>query len=292
MGGQAVTFSQFGSANPLDASFAQSVAVPRIRLNCGTSDCDGDGLDDDLEDYLASKFFPTTHFHYPECGLQVDFSLGLEGLRQPVLYRARYLTLDGVIDTAHIAINYVMLYRKDCGTPGGTFPVPDGWSFGSHDGDNEPFAVFLFRDAAGEWQFESITAIAHNGTSFEAQTVSATLNEKDKPDLWVGYKKHGNYVNLGACTPSWLNECTNPGQGLTWRLYNVGERLAQFVDDLSVVSSRWRGKRVWGCGTFFQAGVIRNDLYLTAYTFGGTWDDDADIVPGTSTVILGEGSCN
>jgi hypothetical protein len=299
MGGQTVQFSQFGSTTALDASFAQSVvAVPRGSFgtvgNCGMPDCDGDGLDDELEETLAYQFFPTTHYHRPECGLMTDRLFEPEGTRQPVLYRARYVTLNGVIDTSHMVINYVMLYTRDCGAPGGAIfpPLPQGWDTFSHEGDNEPFAVFLFKDAAGQWQFETITAIAHNNTGFEHQSVWGALNEEGRPDLWVGYKKHGNYTILSGCTPSWLNECTDPGQGLALRLYNVGERLAPFIDDLSVVASRWRGKHVWGCDNFFpKAGVIRGDLYLAEYQYKGGWDGDADIVPGTSTVILGEGSC-
>lgn len=295
VGGATVTFTQLGSSG-VDATIGQSVAVPRIRLNCGTSDCDGDGLPDDVEDELANRFFPTVHHHHSECGIIWD-THDPAGLKEPVLYRARYLSVNGVIDTDHIAINYVMLYPRDCGPPGSPHSCVGVCWHTQHDGDNEPFVVFLVKDVSGTWQFESIAAVAHSRATFlglplEVQSQSILLNAANKPDLWVGYKKHGNFVQLEKCDGGYINQCVDPGVGLPWHLYNVGERLAQFIDDLSVVYSRFKGQRVWQCQPFMSAGIIRDDLYLDIYpsSVRGPWEN-GDIVPGTSTIVFG-GPCS
>ncbi len=127
-----------------------------------------------------------------------------EGLRQPVLDRARYLSVGGVLDTNHMAINYTMLYREDCGPPRGTFPYPSwGW-LSAHAGDSEPFVIFLNRASDGSWVFDRIVAVAHAGTVYEIETVGYTLNANGKPDLWVGYSKHGNVVEFDRCGGEWV----------------------------------------------------------------------------------------
>ena len=105
-----------------------------------------------------------------------------------------------------------------------------------HPGDSEPFVVFLTKAADGTWNtpasFVGIAAVAHAGTQLEKQSYSTVLRanvdpELVKPELWVGYKKHGNFVELSKCTPDWLNLCVTTPALFSYKLHNVGEHLAR-----------------------------------------------------------------
>jgi hypothetical protein len=192
-----------------------------------------------------------------------------------------------------------LLYRLDCGPPGDYFQnTPVGTLLDAlltaHKGDNEPFVVFLVKAADGSWDtpasFNGVAAVAHAKSVGETFSKSMQLNPvNSKPDLWSGFHKHGNFVELSKCQPDWLNRCAQgPGFQYPRELFNVGERLAPFIDDLGAIVPMWSGQTVWHCRKFFGAGIIADDLYLRA--FGSTtppeqtWDD-GDIDPVTGQVV-------
>ena len=79
------------------------------KSNARGSDNDLDGIDDAYEYYLADRFRPYMHFPGDNACLDVD---GVE----KYIFRLRHPTYDGGIqDPNIIAINYVHLYRQDCG---------------------------------------------------------------------------------------------------------------------------------------------------------------------------------
>jgi hypothetical protein len=315
--GTVVLIEQIGTIDPLTAFSNQidisicgddcqppqspppPAGIPIVSTNCGASDCDGDGLNDADEKSLAYRWLPNIHSISPDCGMLLFRGDGKANKNQPVIFRAHYMSHDGVVDPTHIAIFYQLLYRLDCGFPGDWYQntparlVAD--EFGAaHKGDNEPFVVFLVKAPDGSWDtpasFDGIAASAHAHTSGEVFSKSMLLNGYGRPDLWVGFDKHGNFAELSKCAPDSINRCAQPGFGFQYprELFNVGERLAPFIDDLGAIVPIWSGQTVWGCHKFYDAGIIADDLYLR--TFGPnlppeqTWDD-GDIDPTTGQVL-------
>jgi len=206
-----------------------------------SGDNDGDGIDDDLEQQLAERFFPQIIYSfYESCS-------GPEP--KPFLFRARHPSVYGVVHTEYILINYVQLYDDDCG--------PNG-----HSGDNESFATFL-RWNGGDWEFASVSATAHWADVCETMTARGT------PDLWVGSNKHGTYADPNACGCWGSDVCSSTnGHVLPHILYNVGEPDHQLINDLGVVKQQWQGIPVWWGWRFLNAGVITDQLYFTRYVAG------------------------
>ena len=109
-----------------------------------------------------------------------------------------------------------------------------------------------------------------------------------KPELWVGYKKHGNFVELSKCTLDWLNLCVTTPALFSYKLHNVGEHRARVLDDLGALALTpiLAGQYVWRCQGFLGGPAkILNDLYLSQFNYPGRlyWDD-GDIVPYTDQV--------
>ena len=153
--------------------------------------------------------------------------------------------------------------------------------------------MFLSRAADGTWHtpasFMFIAAAAHAGGPFEVQSRSTALRANSKPDLFVGLSKHGNFVDYSKCAPDWLNLCVTSISLFSeqYKLFNVGEHLARFIDNLKGVQS-WNGQYAWSCQGFLGGPAqVLNDLYLAPFHYPGEffWDD-GDIVPNTSQVVI------
>src|SRR5262249_23547125 len=137
-------------------------------------DADGDGIDDRRELEIARALMPTI-YPYPSehCPAPIN--------PKPIAFRARYPEcLGGARLTDWIAINYYILYSRDCGCD-------------SHDGDNEGFVVFG-RLIDGQWQRYYQSAVAHAGTLAERHSECYGCGI-----LFASEDKHGNYTNIGAC---------------------------------------------------------------------------------------------
>jgi hypothetical protein len=215
--------------------------------NVFADDWDGDGIDDDLEMNLAARFLPTRHFTWGEgCP---------SPLPRPILFRARYMSSNGVVYTDYIGIHYVELYDDDCGALG-------------HNGDNESFFVLLQYDG-GDWVFRGLATTAHWGSSCELRGANYNNN------VWISSGKHANYASPGDCSGDCFgaNSCSDPGFTYNAALYNVGEpgyHLWPYVNDLGDVYGPWSGYTAWSGGSFQDAGVISDQLYFTRYleTYG------------------------
>ena len=204
---------------------------PRVRAD---ADGDYDGIDDGLEAQLAASFFPTIYYQ------NSDNCIGPDDPR-PVLFRARHPSVNGVLHPEYMLINYVLLYSADCG-------------FNGHQGDNEPFEIFLKWNGSG-WQFESISATAHWDDTCETWTSSGT------PNLWVGGDKHGTYASSGACGCFGGDSCSGPLETLSHALYNVGEPDHHLINYLGNLAPGWVNQQVWDDDQFLEAGRIRDQLY-------------------------------
>jgi len=116
-------------------------------------DSDGDGLDDGLEDVLASRYFPWVWFDSGENYGCTEPATSWN----PGTAVARVRPHPG--DPAKIAISYAILYRRDCGD----------WYGGSHNGDVEPFSMTLAPNGGCPYGYGaySLKTTGHTGTWFE-----------------------------------------------------------------------------------------------------------------------------
>lgn len=237
---------------------ALGVCVLSARSSARSSDNDGDGIDDDYEYALAERF--RSYVHYPGDNACLD-----EDGSEKFLFRLRHPTYNnGVEDPNVIAINYVHLYRQDCG------PVEAGaFGFTQHAGDDEPFVVFI-RWNGSDWAFDEVSATAHWG----APVCEQLSSNRATNEVWVGRSKHGTYANYGDCGCSFLGvlpfePCSVGGSDRAPYsvLYNVGEPGNWLTNDLGQVFAGWSGERVWDDpnGRFLEAGNIADELYLSNY---------------------------
>ena len=212
---------------------------------CDSDDRDRDGLSDRLEQRLAVESMPAIH-QFAEDG-QVDRCP--EPVPRPVLFRARPRRTESSVDLEHVVITYVLLYSRDCGALG-------------HEGDAEPFSVFLARDGAtARWQVISAQAVAHRGTPFEQVTSGSGR------DIWVSRDKHANFAAFDGCGERDADVCSRSGPSAPVAAWlNVGEPGARLSDDLGDVAAVFAGREIWGGQRFGGAGTITENLFLTRST--------------------------
>ena len=240
------------------------------------TDVDRDGLDDQTEDCLANSVFPTVHLHPQEaCPWPGD----RYGNVKPVLYRARPLTLGGVVQPNDVIIFYVLLYDNDCGV--------DFFGAGGHAGDNESFAIHVRNDGAGNWSKDYTATVAHWGAGV-CESSEVTWGG----EIWAGRNKHGNhsYQDHPSCFGADDNGAGDPTI-LSSHLYNVGEGWAPMMQNVCVAERNWCGYGIWNGQQFMNAGVITEQLYNTKYYNPGGWDyDGKEAVPPSLTVSAGGSS--
>lgn len=220
------------------------ILVLSVTSPFGSSDGDGDGIDDDVEAQLAADFLPEIRYHEDE-------SCSAPGSR-PILFRLRYASKNGIENTNFIAINYVRLYSADCA------PI-------AHDGDNEAFLVFL-ELVNGNWTFASLAATAHSG-AWPVEVSTASFD----PLLWVGKDKHGGFAEISECESNigFLvdDHCDWDGPTYSHTLHNVGEPSDWLLNSLAEIDSEWDEDYIWNDQDeqFLDAGDIRASLFTSNF---------------------------
>lgn len=217
-----------------------------VRWVAGTAtgcpgDRDQDGLEDSMEDALASRYFPHVWFDRGEnAGCPAPATPTNPGT---ALARVR----PHPSDRTKLAIQYLILYRRDCGDVGGA---------SSHNGDVEPFSLTLAINAACPrgYGVSGLKTIAHAGTSFEHVDERRLGNDcrwgrlaggsSKVARIYVSENKHGNYASLSSCEAgaSHTDHCSE-GFTLTYNVQNVGEDNARRIDELS--SHQFPGEYAW-----------------------------------------------
>ena len=204
-------------------------------------DRDRDGLSDRLELQLAMQWLPVIH----QYSLEGQVDACAEPTPRPVLVRVRPRVERGVRDAGHLALTYVLLYSRDCGGLG-------------HDGDAEPFSVFLSRDPrTGEWHGMGAVAVAHQGTAFEQRSFGSGTA------IWVSRNKHGNFATFDACGEQDGDICARSGvppSAYTW--LNVGEPDAPLSDEAGDVIAMFKGYSIWHHEAFFDAGDLTRLFFI------------------------------
>jgi hypothetical protein len=229
------------------------------------NDVDNDGLDDVLEDQLAARFFPWVWFDGGE-DAGCTHPATTSGNPGTALARVR----PHPADPSKIAIQYVILYRRDCGDFGG---------LSSHNGDVEPFAITAAPNAAcphgyGAW---ALKTVAHEGVPgqhidqrFLGNSCTWGRAAGDPPSvarIYSSENKHGNYASDRSCDAGvgGLDNCSETFT-LPYNVFNVGEDGARRVDELS--GHQFPGEFAW-TGVPFRgslgdgggnAGLIRDKM--------------------------------
>jgi len=224
-------------------------------------DADGDGLDDATERAVAESY-------YPYYSIAPADKCPLHG----VLFRAT----PHPEDSSKIALWYVVLFEKDCGT-------------GGHVGDDEVFGALVDPKLPAPAGLLALRAISHQGTLCEQKTTCGTVpgcspcasaNKNGKPTFIVfpSVNKHGNYVDEGKCDLSIVCDfggCTlNPNPD-TPPFENAGEPGKPLTNDLTASgfitsANGWSeatlmGFDPWGSVDFGGAGSVADDLVDPAF---------------------------
>lgn len=205
-------------------------------------DGDGDGLDDGLEDTLASQFFPWVWFDSGENGGCTNPATATN----PGTALARVRPHPG--DRSRIAIQYVVLYQRDCG---------DFLGFSGHHGDVEPFAVTLAPNESCPFGYGALWAktVAHEGTVVEHIDQAFLGNSctwgrlaggtPATARIYSSENKHGNYLFDSTCDAAGFFGSENCSESftLTYDVHNVGEDGARRIDELSAY--QFPGEFAW-----------------------------------------------
>jgi hypothetical protein len=204
-------------------------------------DRDKDGLEDSTEDALASRFFPHVWFDSGENA----------GCPAPATPTNRGTALARVrphpSDRTKLAIQYLILYRRDCGDFAGAT---------AHKGDVEPFSVTLALNAACPQGYGAswLKTSAHEGAPSEHIDERQLGNDcawgrlaggdPRVARIYSSENKHGNYASDSTCDAgaSGTDNCSESFT-LAYDVFNVGEDNARRIDDLS--GHQFPGEFAW-----------------------------------------------
>jgi hypothetical protein len=265
-----------GSREPTPrAPHAGEGTAPSTSLPGATGvDLDQDGLDDGVEETIATSYLPFLSTHpLDRCPLS--------GL----VYRAH----PHPDDASLVSIVYSRLYQADCGIDG----------IGGHPGDDEAFGITVDPSVAAPEGIVAIVAISHQGTVCERDTMCGTCAGLDACDLadidgtgfpvvYSSRDKHGSVVQLNkGCNPltTCLDRCELASSTTVLPLVNVGEPEHPLVTDLTTqgfinADNGWTDASLyhydpWGPDAIGTAGVVADDMTDPAFV--------APACAGTST---------
>jgi hypothetical protein len=229
-------------------------------------DMDGDGLDDALEDALATRFFPWVWFDEGE-DAGCTHPATTSGTPGTVLARVR----KHPNDPNKIAIQYVILYRQDCG---------DLFGIKAHFGDVEPVAVTAAPNPAcphgyGAWGLKTVAHEGVPGQHTDQRFLGNSCNwgrvaggSQHVSRIYSSENKHGNYAGLDSCDSALagLEHCSESFT-LPYNVFNVGEDHARRIDNLTGYG--FPGEYAWTAVPFRgglgngngDAGLIRDKFF-------------------------------
>ena len=165
-----------------------------------TADTDGDGLSDQCEAFLATRFAPELRVDTTDCSWISSRHILAGGY----FYAVDPLSSAG--DSVRVA--YLPAYFLDCGWRGFQRALRLGRS-NAHAGDSEIIVIDVRRVGTDSWQTTGVFLSAHCfGRSdgrcrwfrgAELETFAWTDGALSAPRVWVARDKHANYPNRAAC---------------------------------------------------------------------------------------------
>ncbi len=247
-------------------------------------DSDKDGLPDELEQELLSKFAPRFMISAKECdGLPAEF--------RPNSGEPRLLARNGSIygqvfvpslpegPGRFIEIHYYHLWNRDCGLNG-------------HDLDAEHVSVLLRSETAttesADWRALYWYAAAHEDTICDtSQGAQASLLDATQhgPAVWISGGKHGSFLSPDLCKGGCGgDDCSRVRPLNVHKIINLGERDAPMNGAAWIESPRWPlSKRM---STDFDPAVLAHlENGAPAAIFPAN-----DSQPPTKAIVLAGGS--
>jgi hypothetical protein len=174
-------------------------------------------------------------------------------------------------DPNKIAIQYVILYRRDCG---------DFLGITGHTSDVEPFSITLAPNPACPYGYGafSLKTVAHEGATGTEHIDQRLLGNfcdwgrlaggsPQVAKIYSAENKHGNYASDASCDGGGLAGSDNCSESYTlpFNVYNVGEDHARRIDHLT--NHQFSSEFAWsqvpfrgGLGHGDGAGYIRDKL--------------------------------
>lgn len=204
-----------------------------------SNDSDSDGLTDQLEQELLTKFAPTIMLSTRECdGLPAEFH---PGSQEPRL-AAKNGTIYGQVFPAGardkprflVEIHYYHLWSRDCGLHG-------------HALDAEHVSVLVSadtpREPAASWKADYWYAGAHENTACDASYAvrSSVIDaELRGATVWISAGKHASFLSRELCNGGCgTDKCAATQVLAPAKLVNLGERGAPMNGAIWMESPRW-----------------------------------------------------
>jgi len=243
-----------GAAVLTVAAKAQTSPLPDSAVR---EDSDGDGLSDELEQALLTRFAPTLMVSHEDCA-HVP-AVFVSGQSKP-LVREENSTIYGQATPQRmeqgaerfVELHYYHLWSRDCGRMG-------------HPLDTEHVSVLLKRDKSDSglegWKAVYWYAAAHEDTVCDASQVTraSTLHAEDRgATVWISRGKHASFLNEELCRHGCGGDFCEQMEPLTVaEIINLGEAAKPMNGALWIASSEWPLTTKMGRSDFEPAVLAR-----------------------------------
>jgi len=227
-----------------------------------SSDADGDGLADDLEDQLARDYLPY---------ISLDPGDGCE--LSGFVARVR----KHPADPTKVLIVYSHLFQRDCG-------------LGGHIGDNEAFGIAIDPAIPAPGGIQAIRTASHQNTPCQRTTECTTCSNdsrakcdvatdggKQWPVLYASKDKHGQYATKSGCPliGTCFDQCTLNNARQTAPIVNVGEPEHHMISNLTAQGF------ITGANGWTEAELMNFDPWNPMIDFGGAGNVADDLQDAT-----------
>ncbi|HUS27076.1 MAG TPA: hypothetical protein VMZ53_01155 [Kofleriaceae bacterium] len=246
-------------AAPDASSSIDAVATTDALLS---SDSDGDGLADDLEDQLARDYLPFV-------SLDPGDGCTLSGFVARVRKHPA--------DPTKILIVYSHLFQRDCG-------------LGGHIGDNEAFGIAIDPAVPAPGGIQAIRTASHQNTPCQRTTECTTCSNDSRarcdfaidagaqwPVLYASKDKHGQYATKSGCPliGTCFDQCTLNSARQVAPIINVGEPAHHMVTNLTAQGF------ITPANGWTEAELMNVDPWNAMVDFGGAGNIAGDLEDST-----------
>jgi hypothetical protein len=227
-----------------------------------TSDLDGDGLEDVVEDRLARDYLPF-----------VSLDPGDDCPRSGFVARVR----KHPADPTKVLIVYSHLFETDCG-------------LGGHVGDNEAFGIAIDPTIPAPGGLQAIRTASHQNTPCQRTTECSTCTNDSRmrcdfatdggaqwPVLYASKDKHGQYASRSSCPliGTCFDQCTLNSIRVIAPVINVGEPAHHMVTNLTAQGF------ITNANGWTEAELMNIDPWNSMVDFGGAGNIAGDLQDAT-----------